>query len=93
MPQIRRERSDAIPVYQTMPSRLTATPAKLLAHFRQNTGKVLTRDDIARAVWNQRIDPRSRCIDQAVASIRKDLPGPERIETVMGFGYRHEERR
>jgi len=67
---------------------LTGMPNKLLMHFRQNAGKVLSRDELAREVWGLKMDPRSRCIDQTIATIRKALGSGERIETVQGCGYR-----
>ena len=61
---------------------------KLLAYFRQNEGKVLSRDELQLAVWGFIHDPRSRCIDQTVALVRKTLSPEEKIQTVHREGYR-----
>jgi hypothetical protein len=77
-------------VYCIVTESLKGMPNKLLTHFRQNVGKVLSRDELAREVWGLKMDPRSRCIDQTIATIRKALAPSERIETVQGHGYRFE---
>jgi DNA-binding response OmpR family regulator len=63
---------------------------KLLNYFRIHEGKTLCRDVLARDVWVLKLDRRSRCIDQTVASLRRHLGIHERIVTVCGSGYRYE---
>jgi DNA-binding response OmpR family regulator len=63
---------------------------KLLEYFRLNAGKDLSRDTLARDVWGLKLDPRSRCIDQTVAELRRHLHDGDRIVTVYCFGYRYE---
>jgi len=60
----------------------------LLHYLRQNSGRTVTRDELALNVWKFRLDPRSRVIDQTVSLVRKGLMSGERIVAVFGLGYR-----
>ena len=63
------------------------------AYFRANPGRVISRDELAERVWKQRHFYGSRAIDQAVASIRKQLRRKsEMIISVWSVGYRFESR-
>ena len=64
--------------------------AKLADYFRLHTGVDLSRDRLADEVWGLMLDPRSRCIDQTVAELRRHLEPPERIVTVYRVGYRYQ---
>lgn len=68
----------------------SSVPRTLLEYFREHSGRVLTRDELALHVWNFRLDHRSRVIDQTVNMVRKQLGLPERIVTVHRQGYRHQ---
>ena len=72
------------------PGQLRPTPSKLLACFRAHTGEILSRDDLAALIWDRRLHPLSRCIDQLVAIVRKKLRLDERVLTVKSVGYMHE---
>lgn len=61
----------------------------LLNYLRENSGRVLTRQELASAVWGLRLDARSRVVDQTVSQVRKKLQPEERIVTIHGIGYRH----
>jgi len=64
--------------------------AKLAGYFRLHEGVDLSRDRLADEVWDLVLDPRSRCIDQTVAELRRQLEHPERILTVYRVGYRYQ---
>ena len=64
-------------------------PLVLLHYFRQNTRRVLPREELAEKVWRLRLYPRSRTVDMTVSTLRRQLAG-ERIITVNGCGYQHE---
>lgn len=64
--------------------------AKLSRYFRLHEGVDLSRDRLADEVSGLMLDPRSRCIDQTVAELRRHLEHPERIFTVYRVGYRYQ---
>ncbi len=59
----------------------------LLVYLRKNTGRLLSRDELAAAVWGFQLDARSRVIDQTISQVRKQLSPSEKIRTVHGKGY------
>jgi len=61
----------------------------LLEYFRQNSGRLITRDELAENVWRLKMLGKSRTIDVTISFVRKSLANGERIETVHGRGYRH----
>jgi DNA-binding response OmpR family regulator len=63
---------------------------KLLEYFRAHEGEAISRETLARDVWRLVLDPRSRCIDQTIAELRRHLLSNERIVTMHGTGYRYE---
>lgn len=78
---------------------LTRTPFLLLAYLVQNSGRLVTREQITYGVWGaDRLDPsrvgHSRLIDVHVAALRRalgdDPDNPVYISTVRGLGYRFE---
>jgi two-component system phosphate regulon response regulator PhoB len=68
---------------------VTATEFRLLRELIQNSGRVQTRDRLLAEVWGYAEDVDSRTVDTHIRRLRKKL-GPEanRIETVIGVGYR-----
>lgn len=72
--------------------RLTALEFALLKFFLENNLKVLTRDEILDAVWDNNIMVESRTIDTHVAHLRKKLEddpaNPKWILGVRGVGYK-----
>ncbi|GAB3568802.1 two-component system response regulator CseB [Amycolatopsis endophytica] len=69
------------------PVALTPTELRLLLEFATNAGLVLDRATLLRKVWDYGWDGDSRVVDLAVQRLRRKI-GPERIETVRGFGYK-----
>lgn len=71
---------------------LSATEFKLLSYFIQNTGLVLSKEQILTHIWEQD----GQFVDENIVSvnirrlrlkIEKDAKNPERIKTVHGMGY------
>jgi DNA-binding response OmpR family regulator len=77
------------------PVRLTTTEFDLLAYFMHNPGRLLSRDQIQRAVWSLDHDPQTNIVDVYVGYLRRKLSGEERdpvqITAVRSRGYRLEE--
>jgi DNA-binding response OmpR family regulator len=69
------------------PVALTPTELRLLLEFAANPGIVLDRRTLLRNVWDHGWDGDSRVVDLCVQRLRKKI-GPDRIETVRGFGYK-----
>lgn len=69
---------------------LTTKEYQLLEYLIRNKGKVVTRGDIARAVWDTQFDTGTNIIDVYVNFLRKkiDKDFPARyIRTQIGMGY------
>lgn len=71
------------------PTAMRTMVAKLAGYFRLHEGVVLSRDRLAKDVWGLILDPRSRCIDQTVSELKRQLEDGERIITVHRVGYRY----
>jgi two-component system phosphate regulon response regulator PhoB len=68
---------------------LTALEFKLLETFMARLGRVQTRDQLLRDVWEMAGDLQTRTVDTHVKRLREKLAsGRDLIETVRGLGYR-----
>ncbi|HUP42280.1 MAG TPA: response regulator [Thermoanaerobaculia bacterium] len=68
---------------------LTATEFRLLKLLMERTGRVQTRSQLLSDVWGYAEDIDSRTVDTHVRRLRRKLGAEaERIETVIGVGYR-----
>jgi len=65
---------------------------RLLRHFIENRGKVISRVALLRHVWGYRDAPLTRTVDVHILRLRQkiehDPKDPRFIVTVHGFGYR-----
>ncbi len=69
--------------------RLTATEFRLLRALMERRGRVQTREQLLSEVWGYAGDVDSRTVDTHVRRLRRKLgESAERIETVIGVGYR-----
>jgi two-component system copper resistance phosphate regulon response regulator CusR len=68
---------------------LTAREYALLEFLCRNEGRVVSRDDIAEHVWDNRYDPCSNVIDVYIQRLRRKLDRSESswIRTRRGAGY------
>jgi heavy metal response regulator len=69
---------------------LTAKEFALLDYFMRNTGRVLTRTNIAEHVWDYDFDSMTNVIDVYVNYLRKKVDSgrdPKLIRTIRGVGY------
>lgn len=75
--------------------RLSATEFDLLTCFLHNIGRVLSREQILRAVWGYGHDPGTNIVDVYVGYLRRKLSGPGRqpvtITALRRRGYRLED--
>jgi two-component system phosphate regulon response regulator PhoB len=68
---------------------LTATEFRLLKLLMERPGRVQTRALLLTDVWGYAEDVDSRTVDTHVRRLRHKLgPESDRIETVIGVGYR-----
>ena len=68
---------------------LTATEFRLLRLLMERSGRVQTRGQLLSDVWGYAEDIDSRTVDTHIRRLRRKLgPEAERIETVIGVGYR-----
>lgn len=74
------------------PVSLTPTELRLLLELSRSAGKVLSRDQLLRAVWEYDHLGDSRLVDACVQRLRGKIePNPSSpvfVQTVRGFGYR-----
>ena len=69
---------------------LTAKEFSLLEYFMRNTGRVLSRNDIAEKVWDVSFDFGTNVVDVYVNFLRKKIDkgyDKKLIHTRVGFGY------
>jgi DNA-binding response OmpR family regulator len=67
---------------------LTPLEFKLLGAFVHHPNQVLSRDQLLDLVWGDRAGASSHQVKLYVGYLRRKI-GPDRIETVRGFGYRY----
>ncbi len=68
---------------------LTATEFRLLRVLMERAGRVQTRGQLLSDVWGYAEDVDSRTVDTHIRRLRRKLgPEAERIETLIGVGYR-----
>ena len=68
---------------------LTALEFRLLQTFMARIGRVQTREQLLRDVWDMAGDLQTRTVDTHVKRLREKLgSGRDLIETVRGLGYR-----
>jgi two-component system phosphate regulon response regulator PhoB len=68
---------------------LTATEFRLLKLLMERRGRVQTRGQLLSDVWGYAEDVDSRTVDTHIRRLRRKLgPEADRIETIIGVGYR-----
>jgi two-component system, OmpR family, response regulator RegX3 len=70
------------------PVMFTAREFDLLYCLIENTGVVLTREQLLERVWSLDFMGGTRTVDQHVAQVRAKLGLPDLIETIRGVGYK-----
>jgi DNA-binding response OmpR family regulator len=71
--------------------KLSTTEFELLQYLMRNSGRVLTREQILRAVWGYQHDPGTNLLDVYVGYVRRKLMqsgATPNISTVRSLGYR-----
>ena len=72
--------------------RVTAKQLKLLRYFVENPGRVISRSELLREVWEISGNLQTRAVDQTIAQLRKiiepDNTAPAHLLTVRDAGYR-----
>lgn len=72
--------------------KLTAMEFKLLLTFVQRKGRLQSRDQLLKDVWDFDMDVTTRTVDTHVKRLRQKLgKSGDMIETVRGYGYRLKE--
>ena len=67
---------------------LTLKEFELLKHFVENTGKVLSRDQLLVHLWGYQYDGDSRVVDVHIFNLREKIPIlQEKMKTIRGVGY------
>jgi two-component system, OmpR family, alkaline phosphatase synthesis response regulator PhoP len=73
------------------PVELTAIEFDLLKSLAENSGRVLSREQLLEKVWGYAYYGEMRVVDVHVGHIRQKLGGETYIATVRGVGYRFED--
>lgn len=70
---------------------LTGTEFGLLFEMVQNSGELISKDDLSEKVLNKKLMPFDRSLDMHLSNLRKKLPertdGRPRVKTIRGKGY------
>ena len=75
--------------WRTNPVELTATEFKLLTVLAQRRGRVQSREQLLRDVWEYNNSIDTRTVDTHMRRLREKLgAGARHLETVRGVGYR-----
>ena len=71
---------------------LTVRELELLTALAERHGRIVSREELYRAVWEEQYRKSDRSVDVYVARLRQKLadaiPGRQYIHTHFGFGYR-----
>jgi two-component system OmpR family response regulator len=69
--------------------RLSTTEFELLVYLMRNRGRVVSREQILRAVWGYGYDPGTNVVDVYIGYLRRKLGdgGKTPIVTVRSVGY------
>jgi len=70
------------------PVELTGKEFDLLAYLLENTGIVVSRDQLLDRVWGMSYAGGTRTVDVHVAQLRRKLGRPDLIRTLRGAGYK-----
>jgi DNA-binding response OmpR family regulator len=77
------------------PLSLTARELDLLTALVERQGRIVSREELYREVWDEQYRKSDRSVDVYVAKLRQKLddavPGVRFIHTHFGFGYRLEQ--
>lgn len=76
------------------PVKLSAKEFSLLEYMMRNPRRLLTRSMISESCWDMNYESSSNVIDVYISSLRRKIdldPRHQRIETVIGSGYRFHE--
>ncbi len=78
-----------------VPLELTLKEFELLAYLAENSGRVLTRDQLLNAIWGYDYIGDTRTIDSHIARLRTKLGdwGVSHLKTIYGMGYKLENQR
>jgi two-component system response regulator CpxR len=75
-------------LYDGLPVEVTSIEYDILEVLVRSAGRVVSRDDLARFLYNRQANPLERALDVHVSHLRKKLDrGRDLIRTVRGVGY------
>lgn len=84
--------SEYVALARGRPLALTVRELELLTALAERHGRIVSREELYKAVWEEQYRKSDRSVDVYVARLRHKLadaiPGREYIHTHFGFGYR-----
>ena len=84
--------SEYVVLARGKPLRLTVRELDLLTALAERSGRIVSREELYRAVWEEQYRKTDRSVDVYIARLRQKLdeaiPGTAYIHTHFGFGYR-----
>ncbi|MBP3600258.1 MAG: response regulator transcription factor [Clostridia bacterium] len=74
------------------PLELTLKEFELLSYLKENSGRVLTREQLLNAIWGYDYMGDTRTVDSHIARLRTKLGdyGVSHLKTIYGMGYKFE---
>ena len=70
------------------PITLSKKEFSILQYLMQNTGNVISKDQLIAHVWDYEADVLENTVEVNIRNLRKKLGKPDLLKTVRGFGYR-----
>ena len=70
------------------PITLSKKEFSILQYLMQNTGNVISKDQLIAHVWDYEADVLENTVEVNIRNLRKKLGKPDLIKTIRGFGYR-----
>jgi DNA-binding response OmpR family regulator len=84
--------SEYVALARGRPLQLTVRELDLLTALAERRDRIVSREELYRAVWESQYRKSDRSVDVYIARLRQKLaeaiPGREYIHTHFGFGYR-----
>jgi DNA-binding response OmpR family regulator len=84
--------SEYLALARGRPLSLTVRELELLTALAERHGRIVSREELYKAVWAEQYRKSDRSVDVYIARLRQKLadatPGHQYIHTHFGFGYR-----
>ncbi|MBN1217191.1 MAG: response regulator transcription factor [Candidatus Lokiarchaeota archaeon] len=70
--------------------KLSEKEFSLLKHFLDNRGKIISKDELCKSIWNSPLEPGNNIVEATIKNLRKKIEensNKKYIKTIYGEGY------